>query len=223
MSKNIVIVTPHPDDETLGCGGTILKEIAKGNKVHWLIVTKMNDQVFDKKRVQKRQREIEQVNQEYQFTNVVELPFFAAELDTVSIGTLVEAISKEFQIIQPEIVYAPYRSDAHSDHKVAYDATMSCTKWFRYPSVEKVLVYETLSETDFIMNTDANGFRPNVFIDITQYLNKKIEIMKIYESEISDHPFPRSEKTIRALATLRGAAAGVTAAEAFMLVKERVL
>ncbi|OXS79274.1 PIG-L deacetylase family protein [Domibacillus enclensis] len=223
MSKNIMIVTPHPDDETLGCGGTILKEIAKGNKVHWLIVTKMNDQIFDKKQVQKRQREIEQVNQEYQFTNVVELPFFAAELDTVSVGTLVEAISKEFQIIHPEIVYAPYRSDAHSDHKVVYDATMACTKWFRYPSVEKVLVYETLSETDFIMNTDANGFRPNVFIDITQYLNKKIEIMKIYESEISDHPFPRSEKTIRALATLRGAAAGVTAAEAFMLVKERVL
>jgi LmbE family N-acetylglucosaminyl deacetylase len=106
---------------------------------------------------------------------------------------------------------------------MVYDATMACTKWFRYPSVEKVLVYETLSETDFMMNTDANGFRPNVFVNISDFLEKKIEIMKIYGSELSPHPFPRSENAIRALATLRGAASGVKAAEAFMLVKERVL
>ncbi|WP_342508846.1 PIG-L family deacetylase [Sporosarcina sp. FSL K6-2383] len=223
MKKSIVIVTPHPDDETLGCGGTILRHRSAGDDVYWLIVTKMNEKSYSKERVQKRKSEIEEVANKYGFTKIFQLPYEAAKLDEVPASELVSEIGNVFADIEPNIVYAPYRNDIHSDHKVVFDATMSCTKWFRYPSIEKVLVYETLSETDFIMNTDANGFRPTTFINISSFLDEKLEIMKIYESEIAPHPFPRSEEAIRALATLRGAAAGARAAEAFMLVKERVL
>lgn len=223
MKKRIVIMTPHPDDETLGCGGTILKHISAGDEVYWLIITEMDEEYFSKERIDKRQEEIAQVAMNYGFMKTIQLSYKAAKLDEVPVSDLVADIGNLFDEIEPNIVYVPYRNDIHSDHKVVFDATMSCTKWFRYPSIEKVLVYETLSETDFIMNLDANGFRPTVFVNISEFIDNKLDIMKIYQSEMADHPFPRSEEAIRALATLRGAAAGVMAAEAFMLVKERVL
>lgn len=222
MNK-VIIITPHPDDETLGCGGTILKHISAGDEVYWLIVTKMAKKYFPVERIQKRQKEIVQVAEEYGFEKTIQLSYNAAKLDEVPASDLVAGIGNVFKGVEPTIIYVPYRNDIHSDHKIVFDATMSCTKWFRYPSIEKVLVYETLSETDFIMNPDAIGFRPTVFVNISEYLEKKLKIMRLYESEMSPHPFPRSEEAIRALATLRGTVAGVMAAEAFMLVKERVL
>ena len=79
---------------------------------------------------------------------------------------------------------------------------------------------ETLSETEFSFCINEGNFFPNVFVDISNVMDKKIEIMNIYENEIGDHPFPRSEKNIRALATFRGATSGCDYAESFMLVKE---
>lgn len=221
MSKRIIIVTPHPDDETLGCGGTILKYIEKGNLVDWVIITKAGNLASEEWKV-KRELEIEKVTALYNFNSTVKLNFEAATLDQVADSDLVGALSKVFKEIQPNIVYVPYPSDIHSDHKAVFEVTMACTKWFRYPSVEKVLAYETLSETDFTINPDANNFRPNVYVNIDKYLDKKIEIMNIYESEVSNFPFPRSEKAIRSLAYVRGAASGYEAAEAFMLLKERI-
>ena len=174
--KNIVIVTPHPDDETLGCGGTILKYIEQGHKVFWLIITTAGDFVSNEWK-QKRMQEITQVAKQYNFEKTFELNLEAATLDQVADSLLVGEISKVFLEIQPNIVYVPYPSDIHSDHKAVFEATMACTKWFRYPSVEKVLAYETLSETDFTINPDANNFRPNVYINIEKYLDKKIELI----------------------------------------------
>ena len=79
---------------------------------------------------------------------------------------------------------------------------------------------ETLSETEFAPSSASDNFVPNVFVDVSQYIEKKIQIMNIFESEISKHPFPRSEKNIKALATLRGATSGCEYAESFMLLKE---
>lgn len=218
--KKIIIVTPHPDDETLSCGGTILKHKSVGDQVYWLIFTRMGSK-FDKNKKIIREKEIEEIKSMYDFDEVIRLEFEAGNLDTLPLGDIIERVGKVFKNIEPNVVYLPYRSDIHSDHRVVFDASVACTKWFRYPSVNKVLVYETLSETDFTINPDANQFRPNVFIDITNYLDKKTKIMKVYNSELGEHPFPRSEKAIRSLAYLRGAASGFDAAEAFMLLKER--
>lgn len=223
MNKEIVIMTPHPDDETLGCGGTILKHLSEGDEVYWIIFTAMTSQTFSEKAIKKRKEEINSVSELYRFAKVINLEYEAAKLDEVKYYDLIGQVGELFRSIQPNILYVPYRNDIHSDHKVVFDVSIACTKWFRYPSIEKVLVYETLSETDFTMNPDVLGFRPNVFVNITDFIDKKIEIMKVYNSEIAPHPFPRSEESIRALATLRGSAAGVSAAEAFMLLKERVL
>lgn len=222
--KTIVVVSPHPDDETLGCGGTLLKHKDMGDDLHWIIATGISmSQGYEPKLVEKRNEEIDQVAHRYGFKSVHRMDFPTTRLDEMGMGSLVAAFSEYFQVIKPHTLYVPYRGDVHTDHKYVFDAVISCTKWFRYPSVRKVLAYETLSETEFAMNPDLHGFRPNVYVDITTYLSAKVDMMSMYESEIGTFPFPRSEEAIRSLATVRGAASGFKAAEAFMLLKEIVL
>lgn len=220
MNK-VIVIAPHPDDETLGCGGTLLKHKAKGDDIHWLIITEMQDsQGFSLSQIARRNEEIEAAAQYYQWDSIHNLRLPTTLLDTLPMGDIITKVSKVFQKIQPNQIYLPYRGDVHSDHRIVFDAVSACTKWFRYGSVKRVLAYETLSETNFEINPDSNGFRPNVFVDITDYLEKKAEIMKVYHSEIGEFPFPRSEQAIRALAATRGVSAGCHAAEAFMLLKE---
>ena len=133
---------------------------------------------------------------------------------------LIGKISKVFKDIEPNIIYLPFKGDVHSDHRKMFDASYSCTKSFRYPFINRVLMMEILSETEFSPSVPDSTFIPNVFNDITNFIEKKIEIMKIYNGETGEHPFPRSERSIRALASLRGAASGCEYAESFMLLKE---
>lgn len=220
--KSVVVIAPHADDETLGCGGTIERHIQSGDEVHWVIITCVSEKNgYSAEATRRRTTEIQKASSMYGLTSLHQLEFAPAKLDQVPIGEIVEQLSKVFRSISPQIVYLPYRGDIHTDHAIVSDAVLSCTKWFRYPSVARVLAYETLSETDFGINPDINYFRPNVFVDISNHIDKKIEIMRIFDSEMGIHPFPRSEEAIRALAQVRGAASGYTAAEAFMLLRER--
>jgi N-acetylglucosamine malate deacetylase 1 len=216
-----MVIAPHPDDETLGCGGAILRHIAEGDDVYWLIMTTMKgSSIFTEEQVTKRGKEIETVSSRYGFKEVFNSNFPTMELDTVPKKDLVGFISNIFDRVRPDIIYAPYVNDVHSDHKVVFSAMASCTKSFRYPFIRHVRIYETLSETEFGLRSDDCGFQPNLWIDISNYLEKKIGIMRLYESELGQHPFPRSEENIRALATFRGATAGVRFAEAYISIKE---
>lgn len=219
--STILVVAPHPDDETLGCGGTLLKHIASGDSVHWVIVTSIGaEQGFSNERVCSRTDEIERVASAYGFAGLHFLGFPTMTLDMVPKRDLISSLSKVVQSVRAQVVYVPYRNDAHSDHAAVFDAAVSCAKNFRYPSVRSVRAYETLSETEFGLRPDDPGFRPNLFIDISPFLERKLEIMNIYASEMGEFPFPRSEITLRAQASLRGSQAGVRAAEAFMMLKE---
>ena len=119
------------------------------------------------------------------------------------------------------IIYIPFICDVHTDHQLIAKAMQSTFKWFRYPHIRKVLMYETPSETEFNF-IEKRKFSPNVFVDISDHIDEKIETMKIYSSEMDDFPFPRSEKTMRSLAAFRGSQSGYEAAEAFELVYERI-
>ena len=221
--KRHLVIAPHPDDETLGCGGTLLRARAEGDEIFWLIVTTITeDQGFSPSRIDSRAAEIAAVSSAYDFTSTTKLDFPTASLDTIPLKSLVEAIGNVVKNIEPTDIYLPHRRDAHSDHAVVFDAAISVSKWFRYNSVERVFVYETQSETDFDLSIDSQGFRPNIFVDISETLESKIEIASVYESEFAEHPFPRSFDGIRALATLRGAASGFKAAEAFVLLRQRI-
>lgn len=220
MSK-ILAVAAHPDDETLGCGGTLLRHRAAGDTLHWLIVTDLTTELDGSpQRVTERDQEISAVGKHFGFAATHRLRFPAARLDTVPRAELVAAMAKVVDATRPDTVYLPFRGDVHSDHAVVSDACAACTKSFRYPFVRCVRAYETLSETEFQIGPGAPAFAPNYFADITPHLDGKVAAMQLYVSEMGAFPFPRSEETIRALATLRGSRVGVKAAEAFMTLQE---
>lgn len=219
----VLAVAPHPDDETLGCGGALLRHRAEGDDVHWLIVTCIDASLgYNSNQIEKRQKEIEQVAKRYDMTAVHETRFATTTLDSISLGVIVGRFAEIIRSIAPEVMYVPYRGDVHTDHRIVFDAASSCAKWFRNRAIRRVLAYETLSETEFSLRTDDTGFRPNYFVDISAYIDSKIEILKVYSGELGAFPFPRSEAAVRALAAYRGTTAGFEAAEAFMLLRQVV-
>jgi len=220
MNK-ILVIAVHPDDETLGCGGTLLKHKANGDEIHWLIATDIKEsEGYGISTIKKRNKEITKIEDLYGFTSVNKLDLSTTKVDTYSMSVLVSKISSVIDRIKPDIIYLPFKGDVHSDHKYIFDAAYSCTKVFRHPFIKKIYMMETLSETEFSLSTKEDSFVPNVFVDISEFMDKKIELINIYESEIGKHPFPRSERNIRALGTLRGATCECDYAESFVLLKE---
>jgi len=216
MKNKVLVVAVHPDDETLSCGGTLLRHKANGDEVHWLICTTLdkNHEYFEK-----REQEIERVAKFYDFDSINNLRLKTMQVDEYSMSELIDKVSKVINETKANIIYLPFKGDVHSDHRKIFEVAYSCTKSFRYPFINTVYMMETLSETEFAPSTKEDTFVPNVFMDISKFFEKKIEIMKVYESEIALHPFPRSEINLRALATLRGATCGCEYAESFMLLK----
>lgn len=218
--KKIIVISAHPDDEILGVGGTLLKHKKKGDEVYWLIITNLfESQGFSKERISSRSEEIKTVANKIGAKKTFQLDYPTMSLSSSSLISMVPKISEVFNEVKPEIIYCLNRSDAHSDHRITFDAVMACTKSFRYPFVKQVLMYECISETEFAPNLPEKIFMPNYFVDITSFMSEKLGIMKVYESELGEHPFPRSIKNIEALATFRGASVGVEYAEAFQLIK----
>ena len=218
--KKIIVVSAHPDDEILGCGGTLLKHLDKGDQVDWLITTNIfTSQGFSEERVNLRKQEIEKVKNKLGIHNVFMLDYPTMSLSDESLIKMIPTIGNIFHKVKPEIIYILNRSDAHSDHNITFRAVMACTKSFRYPFVKRILMYECISETEFSPALPENVFIPTYFVDISTYREKKNEIMNIYSSELGEHPFPRSIRNMDALSTFRGAMSGSEYAEAFQVLK----
>ena len=220
MSK-VLVVAVHPDDETLGCGGSLLKHKKNGDSVNWLIVTKMDSSLgFSEDKISKRREEIKSVSDSYDFDEVMELGIPTTRVDSIPMNDRVKLMMESINRIKPDILYIPFCSDAHSDHKLVFEALSPCFKSFRYPYIKKILMMETVSETEHAYPVEKHGFVPNYFVDITEEFNMKLDIMRTYKSELQEAPFPRSEKIITALAEYRGSFIFTEYAEAFILIKE---
>jgi|694.fasta_scaffold59105_3 LmbE family N-acetylglucosaminyl deacetylase len=216
-----LVIAPHPDDETLGVGGTLLRKKAEGETLAWLIMTSMSSKFgWRPESVLQREAEIFKIKEIYGFNSVFELDFPTTQLDQIPVIDLVTAVSKVLRDYDPDEIFVPHSSDIHSDHRITFDVVASCTKWFRAPSIKRVLAYETLSETDFGLDP-TKRFQPNFFVNIEGHLEGKLRAINVYKSEINEFPFPRSNEAISALAALRGASSGFRAAEAFELLRER--
>jgi len=219
--NNVMVVAAHPDDETLGCGGTIFRHKDAGDKVHWLLASQVKERYgFDKAFEESKANEIKKVSDIYGFSSVHRLELPPCKFDTVPMIELVEKVGSVFNTVKPSIVYVPFSGDAHSDHRVLFGAVLGSAKTFRYPFIRAVRMMETISETDHAPAVQGLWFVPNYFVDISSYLDRKIEAMKIYKDELKDHPFPRSLENIRSAAVSRGAMAGCKFAESFMVLKE---
>jgi Uncharacterized proteins, LmbE homologs len=224
MNK-VLCVAVHADDETLGCGGTLLKHKAQGDEIYWLLLTgptENHPSHFTKEHIEDRKSRVELIAREYDFDGLEYLAFPTQLLHTLDIRDVIKKVSDVFKRIQPNIIYTMFANDVHSDHRVAFDAVYSCTKSFRYPFIEKIYMMETLSETEFALAVPSKAFIPNVYVDITDYMDKKIAIMRdLYPKEVMPEPYPRSLSSVEAEARFRGSRAGVKYAEAFMLLFEK--
>ena len=220
----VLVIAVHPDDETLGCGGTLLKHKEQGDEIYWLIMTgprKGDSLSFTDEFMAKRDAMVDKVSEAYGFNETIKLNLPTQKLHTLDLKGIIVQISDVVKRIQPDTIYMMYNHDVHSDHRVAFSAAYSCTKSFRYPFIKQILMIETLSETEFSLATQSTVFVPSVYVDITPFIDKKLSIMSLYEGELMEEPWPRSLSTVKALARVRGSRAGVMYAEAFQLLYER--
>jgi LmbE family N-acetylglucosaminyl deacetylase len=135
---------------------------------------------------------------------------------------MIKSISYYINEVKPDVIYLNHYSDIHSDHNNTFNAVMYLHKNLSVSIIKRILLFETLSETEFAPAIGANAFSPNVFVDITPYMEKKLEIMKLFTTEQMEEPLPRALSTIKALGRYRGSRIGVQYAEAFQLIYEKV-
>tara|TARA_B100000886_G_scaffold339767_1_gene306246 strand:- start:1364 stop:2038 length:675 start_codon:yes stop_codon:yes gene_type:complete len=218
-----LVIAPHPDDEILGCGGYLLKSKINGDLISWLIITGLHEKDgWPIHKIKSRKEEIDKVRKKLNISqkNLYNLNLPTTKLDQYPISKLIQLISEVFESFQPEEVLLPHPGDIHSDHRIVFEASLSATKWFRYPFIKRILTYETISETDFAADPRYLAFKPNIFVDISDQLKDKLNTIQIYASEVGSFPFPRSIESISSQAKVRGSQAGFKAAEAFCLIKE---
>ncbi len=217
---NILVIAPHPDDEVLGCGGTIVKHASKGDNVYVCIVTKGCEPIFSSELVEKVRIECREANALLGVKETIFLDFPAAMMEEVLRYKLNDEFIKIVQELKPDIVYLPHRGDMQLDHKMTVDAAMVALRPKYDHMVKKIYAYETLSETGWDIPNVVNEFIPNVYNDISEYIDKKLDALKKYTTQLADFPNPRSLEAIDALAKLRGSTVSIPYAEAFMLIRE---
>ncbi len=221
---NVLIIAPHPDDDILGCGGTIKKYVQRGDKVSICFVTKAYTPDWSEDFIKNREKEIECSKEILGIAKVVRLDLPTVKLDTVPQKELNDLISGCIKDINPEVVFIPFYGDINKDHKLVAEAVLVAVRPKPGSLVKRVYCYEVLSETEWSKPAQKieDVFIPNYYEDISDFLDGKLKAMECYKSELKDYPHPRSLEGIKILAQKRGTECGVNAAEAFMLVREIV-
>lgn len=220
MSERVLVIGAHADDEVLGCGGALLKHRAAGDTTGWLLGTFPAAPLFDDAYIARRRKDLVAVKEAFGMSYLRELGHAAAGLDRVPFGDLIADCAAAVAEFKPDIVYVVHRNDVHSDHRYLHDAAWAALKPLRGRTARRVLAYETLSSTNLAVPAQATAFVPQAYCDITDYLDRKVAIFGIYETETQKFPSPRSLEAIVALARYRGSAVHFAAAEAFAVLRD---
>ncbi len=213
----ILVIAPHPDDEVLGCGGTIKKHTANGDQVFLCIGTKAYSPEWSEEFIKNRVGEIENANKVLGVTKTYFLDFPTVKVDTIPQKEVNDAILKVVKEVQPEILYIPHGGDLNQDHRIFFGASLVAGRPIPGSPVKEIFSYEALSETEW--GNELTPFVPNFYVDITKEIEAKKEAMSSYKSELREFPHPRSLQAIEALAQKRGSEAGMERAEAFMTIR----
>lgn len=218
--KRVLIIAPHPDDEILGCGGTMLKHISVGDEVYVCIVTHATPPIYPEGASGPIQETAKNCHKWMGVKNTYFLNFPTVMLEKVDRYLLNDAILKVITETQADELYIPHFGDMQRDHQVVAESCMVAVRPKYAHRVRRVYGYETMSETAWNTPNIQNEFIPNSFVDISEYLDRKLEALSFYSSQLQPFPDSRSIESIKALAQYRGALMHYNAAEAFMLLRE---
>ena len=217
VPKNIVVISPHPDDETLGAGATIAKFTNMGSKVSVLVVSGHLPPLYKAKDFKITKSEaIEAFNalgvDDWKFLKIP-----ATMVHTTPIAELNKQISDFIKKKKPELVLIPF-PDRHIDHRTIFDSCVVCCRPIRIDSPKMVLAYETLSETHWNVPGIEANFAPEFYVDVSNSFDKKVSALNKYKSQIKDNN-SRSVEACKSLAHFRGSQNGCKLAEAFKVVR----
>lgn len=218
--KKVLVIAPHPDDEMIGAGGTIIKEIAEHNEVYVAIVTKGMPPLFSEAGVERVRSEARQCHSTIGVSRTFFLDFPSVMLEEQHRYELNQKILDVVKEVSPDEVYIPHVGDMQKDHQIVAEACMVALRPKYSFAPSKIYAYETLSETGWNIPNIQNEFIPNAYVDISEYLEQKSQAMRIYQSQLEDFPAARSIEAMEALAKYRGAVMNLKAAEAFVLLRE---
>ncbi len=224
MSKRILVVAAHPDDEILGCGGTIAKYASQGFEVFTLILGEGITSRDNLRNSSKRKYELEALqNQSLRANKIIGVKdlfsfnFPDNRFDTVPFLDIVKAIEKIKREISPKIVFTHFAGDLNIDHQITSKAVLTATRPMQDEVVKELYAFEVLSATEWNYNS---AFRPNYFVNIEDFIDLKKEAMLVYKDELREFPHPRSLVGIENLAQRRGIETGFSYAEAFQIIRK---
>jgi LmbE family N-acetylglucosaminyl deacetylase len=220
MSKTVVVVAAHSDDEALGCGGTIARHASAGDTVHVIFLA---DGVTSRIGVSqsshsKREAAAAQAHKCLGVSSVNYLGFPDNRMDSVPLLDIVQRLECVLAPLAPEIIYTHYHGDLNIDHRITHQAVMTACRPVPEGTVREIYAFEVMSSSEW-GGPCSEPFIPQLFVDITPYLDVKIASLAAYQIEMRPLPHSRSVEHLRAMALHRGCSVGLYAAEAFMVIR----
>jgi LmbE family N-acetylglucosaminyl deacetylase len=223
MKKKILIIAAHPDDEILGCGGTIARLVKEGNEAYTLILGEGITSRDEKRNRKKREVEIKELKKHIYDANKIigvkktfTYDFPDNRFDSIPLLEIIKKIEKIKNDLKPEIIFTHYKNDLNIDHKITYKAVITATRPMSDETVKTIYSFEIPSSTEW---SYPLSFNPTLFYNISSSLEKKIQALACYKSELRKFPHPRSLKAIELNAKTWGVKVGLKSAEAFELVR----
>ncbi len=217
----VLVIAPHMDDEVLGCGGAIARHVAtKDDLLVCIVAHRVYNHSFDKNKNEIEKQHAIKAKQILGYRELVFLEMKDERLDA-SIQNIIILLEKYVNELKPTLVYIPFVGDNNQDHRAVFDAARVVLRPAAVPFINSIYMYEVSSSTEQSPPLLESIFLPNYYVDITEYIDKKIEAFKQYETEIREYPHPRSEEALRILAQKRGTEIGFRYAEAFMILRKK--
>lgn len=216
----ILVIAAHPDDEVIGAGGTIARHIAQGDDVFWCIVTEGYTPTWSADILAAAKRQVYEVQAIFGIEKVFFCGFPSVKLNTVPYMELSSALQRVVDEVLPHIVYTTPRGDINQDHRLVFQSTLVATRPQPGISIRRLLCYEIGPTARYGAPVGTHSFNPNVFVDISDFLDKKLEAMRCYKTLLEEYPHPRSIEGLRLIAKERGISVGLQAAECFHLIRE---
>ena len=221
MTKKILIIAAHPDDEVLGCFGTVAKMIKEGCDAYTLILSggKTSRGEVKQKELDELKQEMLDANKLIGIKEVFQADFPDNAFDSVPLLTIVKKIEEIKNKIKPEIIFTHHIGDMNIDHQITHSAVLTATRPMQEECVKTIYSMEVPSSTEWNSFSKSSIFTPNVFFDVSQTIGKKVEAMALYNSELREYPHPRSLVFIKELAKMNGVKVGLKYSENFMLIR----